>query len=108
MKATTPDTAIERILEAEQEAREAVEACRRRADELVDQGLVGARRIADRADERIGLVHARADAGIERALARIEQELETLAEQPAVDDADWRRLDEAVDALVRELLGETR
>jgi vacuolar-type H+-ATPase subunit H len=108
MTATTPDTAIERILEAEQDARQAVETCQRQADGLLDEGLARARRVTDRADERIGLIHARADAGIDRALARLEEQLETLAGRPAVDEADWQRLDGAVEALIRELVGEAR
>lgn len=105
MSTDTADSAIEHILSAEQQARDAVDECRRQADELVEQGLRRARRIAERADERIASVQARADRGAGLAIRRIEDRIQTLSEQAAVEPEDRARLRRAVESLVRELAG---
>jgi regulator of protease activity HflC (stomatin/prohibitin superfamily) len=63
------DAVFNRVLAAEQEARDAVAACRREADEIVAQAERDARRIARRGDHRIRKGHAIADRSIARALA---------------------------------------
>jgi hypothetical protein len=74
------DAVFNRVLAAEQQAVEAVAACRREADAIVAQAEREARRIARRADRRIRSAHAIADRSIERALSELHR--------PAADRAD--------------------
>ena len=63
------DLAINRVLQAEREAREAVARCRREALQSLEAAREQARRIRRRVDQRLILVQKRAEAGVERALS---------------------------------------
>lgn len=102
------DVAITRILAAEQQARAAVDGCRQSADALVDQALVHARAIGNRADHRIALIHARVDQTIEAAECRIAADRVALEQAPAIAPEDLACLPVAVDALIAEILGESK
>jgi len=91
------DAAFNRILRAEQEAREAVAACRRQADAIILEAEQGARTIVNRSEERIRGAHAIADRGIERALTALRAPLDS-----ETSHVDSPRADE-VEALAREL-----
>jgi vacuolar-type H+-ATPase subunit H len=92
------DAVFNRVLAAEQEARDAVAACRREADEIVAQAERDARRIARRGDHRIRKGHAIADRSIERALADLQR--------PAAARADPAPDPELVAALIARLARE--
>ena len=98
------DLAINQVLEAEREARNAVEDCRKQAAALVAAGEQEARGIARRAERRIQQAHRLADAAVEKAL----EELVATASSPeseATGGADARRLEQAVDRLAGEIVG---
>lgn len=72
------DLAINRVLEAECGARDAVELCRQQAASILAAAEDESRRISRRAEHRIRVAHGIADAGVAAALR-------TLAEQTPVD-----------------------
>jgi regulator of protease activity HflC (stomatin/prohibitin superfamily) len=75
------DEAMNHVLAAERDARQAVAECRAEAARLVAEAEARARALAGRSEARIKLAHRVADAAIARALAE-------LAEVPPVSDLD--------------------
>ena len=103
------DAAMERVLQAEQQARLAVEAAREEARRIGEQARGEARAVEERA--RLRLAHLR------RAMAqRLQAELATVREQASALPAhekpvehEWRALAEAVSRLAARLTtGEAR
>lgn len=97
------DRVINQVLEAERQAREAVEQCRKEAGRIVADAQEGARSIERRTEDRIRLTHKLADRAVERSLGKLR------APRPgsgsAVPEGEARDLvDRAVDALVDEIL----
>ncbi len=95
------DAAFNRILRAEQDAREAVAACRRQADAIIVEAEQAARTIVNRSEERIRGAHAIADRGIERALAALRTPLDS--ETSRVDAPSAEEVAALVEILAREL-----
>jgi F0F1-type ATP synthase membrane subunit b/b' len=98
------DSAINRVLAAEAQAREAVEACRVRAAAILAEAEERAQQVAARADRSVRLAHRLADASVERALKQL------LAHGPAHADAGLEigaggGLEAAVAALADEITG---
>jgi hypothetical protein len=97
------DLAMNQVLAAERDARQAVEACRADAKRILDETEERTRRIARRTERRIKAAHGVADAAVERALR-------SLAEGPGepaagiAGDGDRERLERALDRLVDEML----
>jgi regulator of protease activity HflC (stomatin/prohibitin superfamily) len=75
------DEAMNRVLAAERDARQAVAECRAEAARLVAEAEARARALGGRSEARIRLAHRVADTAIARALAE-------LAEVPPVSDLD--------------------
>lgn len=94
------DDAMNRVLGAEQAAREAVAACREEADAMVARAEAAASAISDRAGRRIRAAHRIADRGVERALA----ELQSSASAAEVPAPDAERIEGLVAQLARELI----
>jgi hypothetical protein len=92
---TTPegvaDTAINRVLEAEQKAREAIAHTRGRIDE--------------RADARVSKLRAACQQWTGGQSAKLLAEAEELRSCPAVDEVRRARLDDAIRRLAAELTG---
>lgn len=65
------DRAINQVLAAEREAREAVEHCRTRAARVVAEAEERARAVAKRTESRIKTAHRIADMAVERALEEL-------------------------------------
>jgi hypothetical protein len=65
------DRAINQVLAAEREAREAVEECRARAAQMVAEAEDRARAVAKRTERRIKAAHRIADMAVERALKEL-------------------------------------
>jgi F0F1-type ATP synthase membrane subunit b/b' len=65
------DRAINQVLTAEREAREAVEQCRARAAQVVAEAEDRARAVAKRTERRIKQAHRIADMAVERALKEL-------------------------------------
>lgn len=99
--AQSVDAAFNRILRAEQDAREAVAACRRQAEAIIAQAEQAVRTIVDRSEERIRGAHATADRGIERALAALRAPLDN--EPARVDASNAEEAAAVAEVLAREL-----
>ena len=106
MTDTSSISAINKILKEERESRARIEACRHQAEKIIENGRYQARRISNRADERIGIVHARTDLGIARQLAELKQQMATLSGEPVFTRQDDPRLLAAIEALADELVGD--
>lgn len=65
------DRAINQVLAAEREAREAVEQCRARAAQMVAEAEDRAQAVAKRTERRIKAAHRIADMAVERALKEL-------------------------------------
>jgi hypothetical protein len=100
MNSTPADLAINRVLQAEQEARAAVAACREAAASRVAQAREQAREVADRADRRIGHVHGLADRSIERQCQALDDELRELEGDHEPDAGQQAHLRESVERLL--------
>jgi len=99
------DQAMNQVLEAEREARDAVERCRAEAARILAAAEEGVRRIDQRAERRIKLVDRMADRAVERARQELEGRRSSL--ELAMPEVEIRELlDCAVDDLVEEILGE--
>ena len=77
-------SAINKVLHEEQESRARIEACRQEAESIIENGRHQARRIGNRADQRIGIVQARTDLGIARQRAELKQRMAALSAEPAI------------------------
>lgn len=98
------DQAFNRILAAEAEARAAVADCHTEAARLLGEAEADARRIAERTDQRLKLVHGIADRAVSQALAELPQ----LTDGPPADSLDaasLERLQATVEQLVDEIIG---
>ena len=99
----TEDAAINRVLAAERDARDAVADCRRQARAMLAAAEEDARAVTGRAEGRIRAAHGIAERGIERALAELRGQVDD-----SVDPAPApERLDALVAELARELAGPT-
>lgn len=103
-QSTAADAAINRVLAAEQAARQEVARCRRQALGILRQARSRARSVEERADRRINRIHALSDAAIHRALADISIESQMLSVPPELTPELAQRLDSAIDRLIREIL----
>jgi vacuolar-type H+-ATPase subunit H len=102
---TPAETALDEVLAAERQAREAVAECRTRGEAIRDLGRARAQHIRARAEERIVALHARSDATVARTVAVIAEEARSLAGPVEPDDAQIARLDLAIATLAAELTG---
>lgn len=97
------DRAFNRVLAAETQARELVEACRKQAAATLAAAEERARRIASRADRRVRLAHRIADAGVERALAEL-LAAPVEAGPMGLQGGALERIDRAIGDLIAEIL----
>jgi len=103
-RAPTPaETALDEVLAAERQAREAVAECRSRGEAIRDLGRARAQHIRARAEERIAALHTRSDATVGRTVAALAAEARSLAGPGEPDEAQFGRLDLAVATLAAEL-----
>lgn len=101
------DAAIDRVLVAEEAAREAAARCADEADETVSRARNAALRIAERAAVRSARVHAFAQQRLAARLAEIEAQRLQLEQSGPADDASPRRLQAVVEQLAAELTSES-
>ena len=96
----TASQAINRVLQAEQEAKQAITAAETEAARLLEAARQRAARILRHADNRITLIHQRCNQGLARAIdARVlahHRHLADLSQRLELDD-------ERIDAIVTEL-----
>lgn len=99
------DRAVARVLDAEREAREAVERCHEQARSDLARARSGAREVLNRADRRISAVHERCAKGLGHALDRLRTETEAIPLEPTVDASTHRRLATVVQRIAAEMTG---
>jgi len=98
------DQAINQVLAAERDAREAVERCRAEAEAILAAAEERVGRIGRSTERRVRAAHRTADRAVERALK------ELLGADVGEDDhaaavADEARVDRAVETLADEIVG---
>jgi hypothetical protein len=103
----TVDQAMTRVLQAERDAAQAVEACRRDAVEIRQAAQQRAARIASRTNERLAVCHMRCNSKVSREILEQERLVAGRCDAPGL------RLDEAsvaaaVESLARTLTGAGR
>lgn len=94
------DPAINRVLAAEAEAREAVAECERQAAELVSRTETRCRLVSQQTERHMQRAQQIADQGVERALAELRAPL------AAAGDSDLSADDDRILALARALVEE--
>ena len=98
------DRVMNQVLEAEEEARKAVEQCRAQATRIVADAEENVRRIARRTERRIKQTNRIADLAVDRALHKLYiSESGQATKTPKREAATM--LDRVVDVLVDEILG---
>jgi hypothetical protein len=102
------DDAMSRALQAEQRALEAIEACRHKAAALAEATQRQARSIRERADRRIGELHARCVRVTAEQIDAMLHEDAREAERAAQPNLDSAALEEAVERVARYLIDETK
>lgn len=101
------DEAMNRVLAAEREAREAVETCRGEAAAVLRRAEETAAAIGRRAERRVRAAHQIADAAVERALAALAG-TRPAGGETAPAAAQVEAVGRAVAALVEEIVGGAR
>ena len=104
---TPANSAVNRVLEAERLAKQAIEGCRRDAAEVVETARRQARRINERTDARVSAVHIRCDLDIAQRKAEIDAAGRNIPTDVDLNEQDLAKLDEAVEALAARLSGAT-
>jgi hypothetical protein len=99
------EAAIARVLDAERDARAAVEASQREAEAIRAEARARDKRIAETAASRIAAIHAAMTEKRAARLVAIEAEAVGPDPQAADDEAARARLDQAVAQLADELIG---
>ncbi|MCU0935680.1 MAG: hypothetical protein MUF66_06325, partial [Gammaproteobacteria bacterium] len=97
--------AINRVLTAEQDARGAVDECRRQAQGMLEAARARSRQILERSDDYISRARALADATVERRLAELKAESASFSDASLVDEDRIARVRQLVPLLALELLG---
>jgi len=97
--------AMNRVLEAEHAAEEAVAGCERQAQALLQAGYTRARRITARTDERISLLRMRSTDRVTRQIEVMERAERAAQQEASPEHPQAARLDAIVEELVAELSG---
>lgn len=99
------EAALARVLLAEREARDAIEAAQAEAQRIAERSRAGARRCAERARERVARGQDAMERRLQQGLAAIEAEARALPELAEPGEHDRARLEAAVQALAVALTG---
>jgi vacuolar-type H+-ATPase subunit H len=99
------EEAINRVLKAERDARQAVALCREQAAGLINEARARGRRVSERADARIDAMRAACRCKVSAKLAGLEAQAEALSNQRASAEL-VAALEGAVQVLVKRLTGE--
>jgi hypothetical protein len=97
--------AMNRVLEAEQAAEDAVAECERQAQALLQGGYARAQRIGSRTDERVSLLRMRCNERVTRQI-ELRERVELAAQRgESPGSPQTERLGTVVEALAAELSG---
>lgn len=97
------ESAITRVLRAEQEALAAIAACESEAQEIQREARQAARSIVRRMRERVSRLHAACAAKTRELIDEMERSAADCSACAAPDDGERRLLEAAIQALAREL-----
>jgi hypothetical protein len=100
--------AMDRVLEAEHAAEEAVAECERQAQALLQAGYTRAQRIAACTDERISLLRMRSIDRVTRQIEVMERAERAAQQDASPEHPQAARLESIVEELVAELSGGAR
>lgn len=106
--AATSDTveqAMNRVLEAEREAEQAIADCEKEARQILQAAQQRVKRIADRTDERITLIQLRLAQKIKAHIDALERADRSAQREPSVYDLDEAGLAAVVQEVAAELAG---
>ena len=98
--------AMNRVLEAEQAAEEAVAECERQAQALLQAGYTRAQRITAHTDERISLLRMRSIDRVTRQIEVMERAERAVQQDASPEHPKAARLDSIVEELVAVLSGD--
>jgi F0F1-type ATP synthase membrane subunit b/b' len=101
-------SAINEVLIAEQQNKSAITVCKQQADNIIEDARMKARRINERADERITNVHKIADSSIQAQVSKLNLQMASLHSQYKLDENDHEKLNNAIAMLVQELVGDDK
>lgn len=95
--------AIDEVLAAEQSVREAMEACRKEAQVVVETARDEARRVTRRATGRISRLHSRCEELCRERIEETRRDALRDAPRPELDDADIEELARAAERMATRL-----
>jgi vacuolar-type H+-ATPase subunit H len=95
--------AIDEVLVAETAAREAMQACRREAEDILEAAREDARRISRLANQRVSKLHTRCSELVSIRVAEIRAAAHEEAVRTELNSADRELLAQAVDRLAARL-----
>ena len=91
--------AIDDVLVAETAAKQAIEACRKEAEAIVEAAREDARRIGRLANARVSKIHARCDELVAEKIRQVRETAREEAVRTELNDADRKLLSQAVESL---------
>lgn len=97
------DSAVARVLAAEQEALQAIAACKKQAEATLDEARAAVRGLVRHTQDRISRLHADCAARTRALVAEIERDTETGGDVVLPGELDDDRLHVAVRAVARQL-----
>jgi len=101
------EAAMNRVLQAEREAEQAVADCEKQATIILSDARQRANRIANRADERITLMNMRCSQRVTGKISKQERAEKAARKQPA-SELDATGLSECIEAVSAALTGRAR
>jgi vacuolar-type H+-ATPase subunit H len=104
----TAERAINRVLQAERDAREAMLECDRQTDQALREARERARRIRERAEERIQHWYLNSDQRTAARLRDLDEQAQALRADPPEPSGLTREWQLAVQELTDELIGRSR
>jgi hypothetical protein len=99
------EAAIGRVLAAEREARDAVQACRHASEAITVQAQLAARRITERCEQRLANARVALERSVAAAVAALDADTPQMEIPQQLSAEEIAAIDRAVRALAEELTG---
>lgn len=100
---TQPEQAIQKVLQAEQDAEHAIQDCENQAQQLIQKARASAQRILARTDQRITNMEMRHEHKLNQLIKEIEQQGTVELRQDASRQADMKKLQYIAEELATDL-----
>jgi vacuolar-type H+-ATPase subunit H len=100
---TSAERAMHQVLAAEEQARQAVRNCAQEAEVILRNARATAKRIVERADQRIGLIHHRTSAALAATIGELERDQQRQASTFDSSAVDMDAVAAAVEQLAERL-----